>query len=174
MARKKNILGLKAVKMGAIAADGGMGTTLTEMLGATVLGTANLLLNEGTEETINVEEYDDAFDEIETAAPTWSFALESYNLEAKTLGDLGVGEFTAGASGAPDSIGIDVPEPIELSVEIETRNGAILQIPRMKLRFRPQFDFQKAAYGRVIVTGTPLKPEKAGVNTITKIDAPAT
>lgn len=173
MARKKNILGLKAVLIGAIAADGDMGTALTEILGETVEGTASLVLNEGTVETINIEETDAAFDEIETAPPTWQLNLESYNVSAKALSDLGVGTFTAGASGAPDSIDIDVPIAVEKSVEVETRNGAKLQIPRMKLRIRPQFDFQKAAFGRVIITGTPMKPEKEGVKTIKKIDAPA-
>ncbi|GEM_PF-1732624 len=173
MARKNNILGLKAVKMGAIAADGDMGTVLTEILGATVKGSASLVLNEGTSEDVEIEESDVAYDEIETQAPKWAFQSESYNMSSKALGELGVGEYEAGVSGAPDSIGIDVPIPVELSVEVETRNGAILQIPRMKIKLRPQFDFMKEQMGRVIITGTPLLPSKAGVKTIKKIDAPA-
>lgn len=174
MARKKNVLGLKVVLMGDVAEDGGMGAALTEVLGQTVQGTANLVLNEGTVETINIEEYDEAFDEIDTAPPAWQFNLESYNVSSKALSDLGVGDYTPGASGAPDSIGIDIPIALEKSVEVETRNGAKLEIARMKLRVRPQFDLQKAAFGRVIVTGTPMKPDKAGVPTIRKVDAPGT
>ncbi|MFE2860977.1 hypothetical protein [Sphingobacterium multivorum] len=173
MARKKNVLGLKVVLMGAIAADGGMGTTLTEILGDTVKGSASLVLNEGTTETLEVEEYDEAFDEVDTAPAKWAFQLESYNVSAKALSDLGGGEYTAGTGGAGDSIEIDVPEAIELSVSIETRNGAKFEIPRMKVRIKPQFDFMKAQYGKVIITGTPLKPTKEGVATITKIDAAA-
>lgn len=173
MSRPKNILGLKAAKFGAIAVDGGMGTVLTEVLGDTVQGTASLILNEGTEETVNVEEYDEAFDIIETAPGEWVFALESYNVSAKALGDLGVGEYTEGEDDAPDSVGIDTPVTKEMSVEVETRNGAKLQIPRMKLRFRPQFDLNKSQFGRLIVSGTPMKPTKAATKMITKIDAPA-
>jgi len=172
MSRKNNIIGLKAVKMGAIAVDGGMGTTLTEMLGATVKGTASLILNEGSYEDIEIEEEDVPYDELETQAPKWAFQMESYNVSAKALSDLGGGDYTAGASGAPDSIGMDVPISLELSVEVETRNGAKLEIARMKIRIRPQFDTQKQQFGRVIVTGTPLKPTKADTKTIVKTDAP--
>lgn len=172
MARKNNIIGLKAVKMGPIAVDGGMGTTLSEMLGATVKGTASLILNEGSYEDVEIEEEDVPYDELETQAPKWVFQMESYNVSAKALNDIGGGTYTAGAEGAPDKIGFDVPETKELSVEVESRNGAKLQIARMKLRIRPQFDTQKQQFGRVIVTGTPLKPTKANTQTIVKIDAP--
>ncbi|MGA6117424.1 hypothetical protein [Sphingobacterium anhuiense] len=172
MARKNNVLGLKAVKMGPIEVDGGMGTVLTEILGATVKGSASLILNEGTSEEIEIEEEEVAYDELETAAPKWVFQCESYNLSAKALSELGVGELEEGVGGLPDSIGIDVPIPMELSVQIETKNGAKLDIARMKLKVRPQFDLMKAQFGKVIITGTPLKPTKAGIKTIKKTDAP--
>jgi len=173
MARKNNIIGLKAVKIGPIAEDGGMGTVLQEILGATVKGTASLVLNEGTYEDVEIEEEDTVYDELETQAPKWAFQLESYNVSAKALSDLGGGTYTAGASGAPDKIGMNVPVTIERSVECETRNGAKLEIARMKIRIRPQFNTDKSQFGRVIVTGTPLKPTKAGLDTIVKTDAPA-
>ncbi|WP_433863136.1 hypothetical protein [Sphingobacterium thalpophilum] len=173
MSRPKNFLGLSVVKIGAVGADGGMGTTLTEVLGATVKGSASLVLNEGSYEDVEIEEEDVAYDEVETAAPKWVFNLESYNVSAKALSDLGAGTLTPGATGAPDSIGMDTPFAIERSVEALTRNGAKLQIARMKIRVRPQFDAQKGVYAKVIITGTPLKPTKAGVATIIKTDAPA-
>lgn len=173
MARPKNFLGLSVVKIGPIGADGGMGTTLTEILGATVKGSASLVLNEGSYEDVEIEETDVAYDEIETTAPKWAFQCESYNVSSKALSELGGGDLTAGTGGAPDSIGMDVPITIERSVEALTRNGAKLEIARMKLRIRPQFDAQKGVYAKVIVTGTPMKPEKAGAKTIVKTDAPA-
>lgn len=173
MSRSKNMLGLAVVKMGAVGADGGMGTTLAEVLGATVKGSASLVLNEGSYEDVEIEEDDVAYDEIETSAPKWVFNQESYNVSAKALSDLGAGTLTAGAAGAPDSIGMDTPFTIERSVEATTRNGAKLEIARMKIRVRPQFDAQKGVYAKVIITGTPLKPTKAGVPTVKKTDAPA-
>jgi len=173
MSRPKNFCGLSVVKIGPIAADGGMGTTLTEILGATVKGSASLVLNEGTYEDLEIEEEDTAYDEIETAVAKWAFQLESYNVSAKALSELGAGELTEGSSGAPDSIGMDVPFSIERSVECLTRNGAKLEIARMKIRVRPQFDAQKGVYAKVIVTGKPMKPEKAGLPTVRKVDAPA-
>lgn len=173
MSRSKNILGLKSVKIGAIAVDGGMGTTLTEIFGATATGTASLMLNEGSYDRIEIEETDDAYDELMSAAPEWVFQMESYNVSAKALGDISAGTYTAGSSGAPDKVALGIPQEVERSVEIETRNGAKLEIPRMKLRIRPQFDFQKQQFGRVIITGTPLLPTKADTATITKTDAPS-
>lgn len=173
MARPKNVLGLKAVKMGPVGADGGMGTTLTEILGATVKGSASLNLNEGTYTEIEIEEDDIAYDEVMTQAPKWAFALESYNVSAEALSELGAGELIPGTAGGPDSIGMDVPIDMEMSVECETKNGATLEIARMLVRIRPQFDLMKEQFGKVIVTGTPLKPTKAGLKTVVKKDAPA-
>ncbi|TDQ79586.1 hypothetical protein [Sphingobacterium yanglingense] len=173
MARPKNVLGLKAVKMGAVGADGGMGTVLTEILGATVKGTASLVLNEGSYTEIEIEEEDVAYDELTTQAPKWAFTLESYNMSGKALSEMGAGDLEPGTAGAPDSIGMDVPIDQEMSIECETKNGAKLQIARMLVRIRPQFDLMKEQFGKVIVTGTPLKPTKAGLKTVVKTDAPA-
>ncbi|MGV6947018.1 hypothetical protein [Sphingobacterium kyonggiense] len=173
MSRPKNILGLKNVLIGPVGADGGMGTTLTEILGATVKGSASLVLNEGTTTDVEIEETDVPYDQLDATPAKWLYQGESYNVSAKALSELGGGTLTTGTAGAPDSIDMDIPSAVEVSVATETQNGAKLDIARMKLNIYPQFDFKKEAFGRVIFKGTPLKPTKAGTPTIKKTDAPS-
>ncbi|PPK98974.1 hypothetical protein [Parapedobacter indicus] len=170
----KKIFGLKAVLMGDPAADGDMGTTLTELLGATVKGSASLIYTEPSTEDIEVEEVDAAFDTLLTQSGKWELNLESYNVSAKTLGDVCGGTYTAGTSGAPDTWEGDDVVFIEKSVECETRNGVKIALPRVKILARPQFNLDKAQLGRLSVKGTGLPPTKAGVKTVKFTDAPAT
>ncbi|WGQ15574.1 hypothetical protein [Sphingobacterium faecium] len=160
------LIGLKSLKLGPIGVDGAMGTVLTEVLGATVKGTASLVYSEPSIEDIEVEEFDGAYDEILTTSGKFELNLESYNVSAKTLGAVCGGEYTEGTAGAPDTWEGDEIVHMEMSAEAESRNGVIIQIPRLKFIARPSFDFNKAQLGRLILKGSVLKPTKVGVKSI--------
>lgn len=167
----KKVYGLTSVLMGAIGSDGGMGTTLTEVLGATVKDTAKLTFTAPTTEDVEIEESDDPFDTITTENGGWQLDMESYNLAAKALSDTMGGTYTAGTSGAPDTW--ESPSTnilLERSVRVTTRNGVIIDIPRMKINAAPDFTFAKGSLGRLVVTGKVLKPTKANTSSIKLTD----
>lgn len=169
----KSVYGLTGVKSGAIAVDGGMGTVLTELLGATVKGTASLIYTPPTYEDKEIEESDDIYDSFPTSMGKWEFKLDSYNVAAATLFKLFGGTFTAGDEDTPDKWGMpDVFTAIEESVEMVTRSGEVLQAPRMKLVPAPNFNFTKADAGRLSLVGTIMKPTKANTPSLSFSDAP--
>lgn len=166
MATKK-LYGLTSVLIGAIANDGGMGTVLTELLGATAKDSASLVYTEPTIEDVEIEEIDDPYDQIITTAGKWELKLNSYNVSAKTMGDVVGGTFTAGTGGAADTW--ESPDQLvqqERSVRVTTRSGMVIDLPRVKYMAIPQFDFAKSKLGTLNLTGTALKPTKTGVKTV--------
>jgi len=169
----KKVYGLSSVMVGAIANDGGMGTSLTELLGATVKDSASLIYTEPSVEDIEIEESDDPYDQIVTTAGKWELKMNSYNVSAKTMGNVVGGTYTAGTSGAPDTW--ESPDQLvqqEKSFKVTTRSGMVIDMPRVKYLAVPQFDFAKSKLGTINLTGTPLKPTKAGLKTV-KLTDPA-
>lgn len=79
---KKTIKGLKSILIGDIAADGGMGITLAEILGATVSGTAILESTEPTTQAITIEESSLDYDSVVTSEGTYTLKASTYNVGA--------------------------------------------------------------------------------------------
>lgn len=162
---KKKIFGLTSVLLGAIASDGDMGTTLTELLGATAKDSASLIFTPPTTEDIEIEEEDAVYDVLNTANGKWELKLESFNVSAKTLGDTMGGTYTAGVDPAPDTW--EAPSSYilkEMSAKVTTRNGVVIDLPRVKIMAAPSLNFAKGALGRLAITGTVMQPTKSGVS----------
>lgn len=169
---KKKIYGLASVLMGAVGSDGGMGATLVEVLGATVKGTASLIYTPPTIADVEIEEEDTPYDQLITAGGKWELKMDSHNVSAKTLGDTFGGDYVPGTGATPDSWSGDDMVLKEGSFRVTTRNGVVLDLPRVKYMAIPTFNFDKTQLGRIALTGTPLKPTKAGTRTIKYTDAP--
>lgn len=163
---KRKIFGLASVLIGAIAADGGMGAVLIEVLGATVKGSASLIYTPPSTSDIEIEEDDSTFDTLITTPGKWELKLESYNLGAKTMNDVGIGTLTLGVAPAPDKLAVDDIIQKESSFRLTTRNGAVIDLPRVKYIASPSLNFDKTQLAKLVLTGSPLKPTKAGVSTV--------
>lgn len=157
----KKVYGLKAITMGDPATDGGMGTVLTEVLGATVKGTAALTSTEPTTEEIEIEETDELYDEIETKAGVWSLKASTYNVSAITMKKFFGGTIVAGVWSAPVG-GATVQ--VYQSVVAETRTGIKFNFVKMKLTATANIAFDKAKLGQIDWTGKVLKADKAATS----------
>lgn len=154
----KKVYGLKAITMGPPAADGGMGTTLTEVLGATVKGTATLTSTSAETVEVEIEESDDIYDEITTKAGVWTLAASTYNVSAATMQELFGGTVVAGVW-SPPADGTTVT--VKRSVLAETRSGIKFRFVNMSLKATANFGLDKAKLGQIDWTGKVLKADKA-------------
>jgi hypothetical protein len=152
------VYGLKAITMGAPAGDGGMGTTLTEVLGATVKGTATLTSTEPETTDIEIEESDDLYDSITTKAGVWALKASTYNVSALTMQKFFGGTITAGVW-SPDPSGAVLT--VYQSVKAETRTGIKFNFVKMQLTATAAFAFDKTKLGQIDWTGKVLKADKA-------------
>jgi hypothetical protein len=152
------VYGLKAITMGAPAADGGMGITLTEVLGATAKGTASLTSSEPETTDIEIEESDDIYDSIVTKAGVWAIKASTYNVSAATMQKFFGGSVNAGVW-SPDPTGATIT--VYQSVKAETRSGIKFAFVKMRLTATANFAFDKTKYGQIDWTGTMLKADKA-------------
>jgi hypothetical protein len=163
MAEQRSI-GLKSIRLGAIASDGGMGTSLTA-LGVTFRGTATLETAEGTVNDFFSEENSDPEEIIEEKGTTtlkWSIINLDPAALARCLGGSVTGDAGEEKWNAPD----DVPE-IEQSVEIVTSFGVKVEIPRAKIRARLVWNLSRTDIAQVSITATVLRPEKASAAALT-------
>ena len=152
-------IGLTSIKVGAIAGDGGMGTSLA-ILGKTAKGTAKLTTADPTvtdffseEDILPVEHSADA------GATTFNFAIMDF--APATL----VKIFGGTATGTGDTATWEAPSQyaeIELSLEITTKKGIIYAYPRVKIVAKFNVDFGSTAIGMIDIIATPLTPTKAG------------
>jgi len=154
----KKVYGLKAITMGPVAGDGGMGTTLTEVLGATVKGTATLTSTAPETAEIEIEESDDLYDEIVTKGIVWTLAASTYNVSAETMLELFGGSITTGVW-SPPADGTTVT--VKRSVVAETRTGIKFRFVNMSLTATAEFAFDKTRLGQINWTGKVLKAGKA-------------
>lgn len=152
---KKRAIGLKSILWGAIAVDGGMSTALTEIVGNTVRGTA--VLNSTPVETTEIleEETDDPIESINTGGGVFTFVWSSYNIDPTVLVAAFGGTVALGMWKAPDVLPI-----IEQSIKAETRNGVIMEAPRVKITAELALNMQIENPGQINFTGTVLKPTK--------------
>jgi hypothetical protein len=77
-------IGVSAIKIGAIAGDGGMGTSLSAG-GDTVAGSASLVTEEGTKTDFNIEEADDPVYSILSEKGKITLAWSTYANDANSL-----------------------------------------------------------------------------------------
>lgn len=163
-------IGLTSLKLGAIAGDGGMGTSLTA-LGVTYQDTAELIREDPDITEIYSEENDEPEEVLETKGPIrlrWSILNVDPDEVVRVLG----GEVT-GTS--PKVYNSPVSkDPIELSVEIETRTGLKIQIPRAKINAKENFQFRKKGVLLIDIEARVLTPTKANTPPITWTQTPAT
>lgn len=80
----KHVFGLASVLMGAIAGDGGMGTTL-EAVGETVSGTATMTTEDNTTTDFNIEESDSPVESIVSQFGKITFAWSTYDVAARQM-----------------------------------------------------------------------------------------
>lgn len=160
---KKAFYGLDYIKMGPVAGDGGMGTSLTA-LGGIVEGTPILEVPEGTTTDFNIEDSDDPYYSV-TVPGKKTLKLSVYDIDAYTLQKFWGGTVIPGATqadpptwNAPASM-----QQVEQSIEIKHKLGGVIKIVRGKVVVTSQLKWQKNSLGQLDLTITILAPEKAGV-----------
>lgn len=116
----KKVYALKGIIMGDVAADGGMGQSLTEVFGETVLGTATLTVDKPTKTGVKTEEKKNSIFFIDGEDPDFTLNASTYNISAKTMKKLFGGNIAAakgvlttgtivGGSGYANGVYKDVP-----------------------------------------------------------------
>ncbi|GAA4338466.1 hypothetical protein GCM10023149_48450 [Mucilaginibacter gynuensis] len=158
----KSLKGYKSFKLGAIANDGGMGTVLTA-LGTTVKGSVNAVTSEGTTQDFFIEEQSQAYESTVTEEPQLSGVVEIYDVDPDTIVKVIPGTVTSVGSGA-NKKKVFTPTspfvPLELSGELESKNGTILSVVRMQLVSVLNLQFQDAELGKITINWKALAPNK--------------
>jgi hypothetical protein len=165
MAERRSI-GLKSIKVGDIAVDGGMGTVLAP-LGLTFEGTATLTQEDPEVTPFYAEENDDPVEMLSSKGDTkLEFAIMDFtpSVMAEVLGGTVTGTGDAAVWNAPETI-----PTIEKSIEVVTRKDVRIQIPRAKIDAKIDMNLGKKEMGLIRIVATALKPTKTGEAPI-KID----
>lgn len=159
----KRFLGLVSIKIGAIANDGGLGTSLTAV-GDTVEDSCVFASEDATQAEIKTEESDDPIEIISTPGKktlTW----ETYNVDGAMMAKLFGGTYTAAVGGgSPTPATWEAPATfpdVEQSIEVTDKKGNKLEFVRAKLSPKLQADFKKTALGKITIVATILTPTKA-------------
>jgi hypothetical protein len=157
-------LGLSKIEVGAIAADGDMGTSLAT-LGYTYQDTCKMTQDDPETTEHYAEEVDDPIVSISRGGKT-NFAFSVMDADLTVLQTLLGGE-TTGTGGmqkwsAPDKLPV-----IEKSVRITPEQGLKFEVPRMKLASKINAEFSKKGILLIDVAGTVLQPTKSGVKKMT-------
>lgn len=159
--------GVNTIQVGAIAGDGGPGTTLA-VLGLTLAGTAKMTQSDASVQDILVEESDVPLDSIKTPGKidfNWTIA----NPDTATL----VALFGGTASGTSPNKTWNMPAAIitqELTVKVTPQKGMAVVFPRASVTAKLNGDFSKTAVFGIDVTITPLLPTKSGVGPVQFIE----
>ena len=154
----KHTLGLASLKIGAVAGDGGMGTSLTA-IGDTVPGTAIFSNEEGTTTDFFSEEADVPIESVESEPGTTTLVWSTYNLDADAMVALFGGTKSSGPPVTyvpPDTIA-----DIVGSIEVTDKKGNKLEIVRANIKAKKSINFNKTALGQIDVVATVLVPTKA-------------
>lgn len=165
----KKSIGLTSWKMGAIAGDGGMGTSLTQV-GATVADSAAITTETGTTSDFNIEESDSPYYSIESSPGKVVLALSTFDVDLDTMARFWGGTVLTGPPRTWDMP--DTLPTIERSIEINTKDGWKLEIPRATITVRMQWNLKKTALAQLDIEATILQPTKSGVKRIKFTEAP--
>lgn len=174
MAEKRSI-GIASLKIGDIAVDGGMGTTLAA-LGATYRDSAELIQDDAEVTDIESEESDDPVETLEklgTRTLRWSIMDYSPDTLVKVLGGTVTG---AGTEADPKVWNAPTTSPnIEQSIEIITKKSIKFEIPRAKIMAKLNARLVKNGVALVDIQAKVLTPTKAATAPIMITDVvPAT
>jgi hypothetical protein len=147
-------IGLTHIKLGDIAGDGGMGTSLS-ILGVTYQDTAELVRDDPEVTEIFSEENDEPEEVVEVkgaAKLRWSIMDVTPATAVRILG----GEVSGSTYESPLA-----KDPIEKSIEILTKTGLKIQIPRAKIYAKENFQFRKKGGLLIDIEARILTPSKA-------------
>jgi hypothetical protein len=154
----KYSIGLTSLKLGAIAGDGGMGTTLVA-LGNTVADSCVLATEEGQTQEFKIEEQDDPVMTVQSEKGKTTLTWSSYDVDADILLKLFGGSVAAGPPkvwSAPDSVPI-----LEQSIEIVPKSGGKIEIVRAQVIAKLQWNLNKTRLAQIDIVATVLAPTKA-------------
>lgn len=154
----KYAIGLATFKMGAIAGDGGMGTSLVA-LGNTVADSASITTEEGQTQDFNIEEQDDPVMSIQSEKGKITINWSCYDVDADVLQKFFGGTVAAGPPkvwSAPDSTPI-----LEQSIEITPKSGGKIEVVRAQVVARLNWALNKTRLAQIDITATVLAPTKA-------------
>jgi hypothetical protein len=169
----KKAIGLKSIKMGALGAGGTMGTVLTQV-GATVSESASITTAEGTKTDFPIEESAAPFFSIESAPGTKTLNWSTYDVDLDTMARFWGGVVAPAAGGVGRKWGMpDVLPVLERSVEIITLDDWTIQIPRMQINARLQWNLSKTKLAQIDIAGTILKPDDPATDAVTYIEPAA-
>ena len=135
-------IGLTSIKMGDIAVDGGMGASLSA-LGVTYQDTAELIRDDAEITEIYSEENDEPEEVVEVKGPArlkWSILNVNPSDVVRVLG----GSVSGNTYSSPLA-----KDPIEKSIEIITKTGLKISIPRAKIYAKENFQFRKIGRAHV-------------------------
>lgn len=153
-------IGLKTVKIGAIAGDGGMGTTLAA-IADTFEDSATITQEDGEKTEFFVEESDDPVASFSKKGST-KFAFTILDFTPATLASVLGGSVTGTGDAAVWNAPADVPV-IEKSIEIVSKTNIKFEIPRARIEAKIDVPLSKKQVGKVVITATVLTPTKEGV-----------
>lgn len=151
---------IKHLKLGAIASDGGMGTSLTQIY-ATEKGSVSLKETDAQTKKFEINESDYPYDMITTELATIEVEGNTYEITPANL-QLLKGGTLAGGSGSPQTWKPGASVELEVSAEIETVSGFKISIPRMKLIGKMDFTFSNEELLKLSFKLEMLQPKKAG------------
>jgi hypothetical protein len=160
----KYSIGLTSIKIGAIAGDGGMGTSLTTV-GSTVADTCILASEEGQTTDFLIEEQDDPVYSITSQKGKITLAWSCYDVDPDTLVlFFGGTKVTGPPEGweAPDTIA-----EVEKSIEVVPKNGGKIEIVRAKIAAKFNWSLQKSKLAQIDLVATVLAPTKAATPPMT-------
>ena len=162
-------LGLVSISMGAIAGDGGMGTSLSA-LGNTVQGSATLTSGDDTTTDFNIEEQDDPVQSIVSQKGKKTLAWSCYDVDGATLYKLFGGTYTPYNATGPVQEKWDAPAAsvtLYQSIAIVDKNGNTINIVRALITAKFNWSFTKDKLAQIDLTAAVLTPTKANTPPIT-------
>lgn len=172
MAASKYSRGLVKIEYGAIAGDGGVATTWTQ-ISDTVPGTAKITTGEPTVENILIEETDAPI-EIITKLGVQNVLFSTRDLSADTLVAMMGGAKVAAVVGPP-AVGETWQAPstapvVELSFRVTDKKGNKWITPRVSVvgTINGQFQNTGTDTSQLDVKGTVLVPAKSGTSAFYK------
>ncbi|MBN8821273.1 MULTISPECIES: hypothetical protein [unclassified Spirosoma] len=159
--------GVLSIALGAIAGDGGPGTSLTT-LGYTKKGTAKMAQADANITNLYAEENDQPVDSITTQGDI-TFSWTVMNPDTATLVTL----FGGTASGTTPNKTWNMPASVvsqELTVKITPKKGMAVVFPRASVTAKLNGDFSSEDLFGVDVTIKALVPTKSGVGPVQFIE----
>lgn len=159
----KRIIGLKAVRMGDLAADGGPSTTLTA-IGDVYEGGAELSTEDPEKKEFRNEDGTVIFEDVKAGKTTIKFSIS--DVTPSLLSQL-VGGTKSGTGDAEVWNLLDFPTGKEQTIEIDSKTGQTLVLNRVNVFGKLSGKIGGDAPMLIEITGTILKPEKVGVPIMT-------